>query len=96
MMLDPEAQACVNRLARHGYLFIVEDVCRRHQVTMAILLGRSRYAPVAAARRELYALLRLQSLSYPEIGDLLGRNHSTIIFGVQEYERAPSRFRIAS
>jgi chromosomal replication initiation ATPase DnaA len=47
------------------------------------VLGHSRAANVAAARQLLYWLLRQDGLSYPVIGALVGRHHTTVIHGVR-------------
>jgi chromosomal replication initiation ATPase DnaA len=47
------------------------------------VLGHSRNANVAAARQLLYWLLRQDGMSYPVIGALVGRHHTTVIHGVR-------------
>jgi chromosomal replication initiation ATPase DnaA len=52
-------------------------------VTPDAVLGHSRNANVAAARQLLYWLLRQDGLSYPKIGAIVGRHHTTVIHGVR-------------
>jgi chromosomal replication initiation ATPase DnaA len=58
-------------------------VCTAFNVHPDSVLGHSRNANVAAARQLLYWLLRQDGLSYPKIGALVGRHHTTVIHGVR-------------
>jgi chromosomal replication initiation ATPase DnaA len=52
-------------------------------VTPDSVLGHTRNANVAAARQLLYWLLRQDGHSYPKIGAIVGRHHTTVIHGVR-------------
>jgi chromosomal replication initiation ATPase DnaA len=82
-----DAQTVRHRLMQRGLFELAVEVAERHKVPVLMLLGRGRTKSEALARRELYAVLRQRALSYPEIGMLLGRDHSTVIVGVQQYQR---------
>ena len=55
-------------------------------VTFEMVLGRSRTFTVCRARDAVMTKLREQGLSYPEIGTLLGRDHTTVMAGVRRFE----------
>jgi chromosomal replication initiator protein len=65
---------------------VVEIVAEYYKLTAADLLGRSRTAPVAAARHVAMYLLREENgLSLPAIGEQLGgRDHTTVRHGVEK------------
>jgi chromosomal replication initiation ATPase DnaA len=58
-------------------------VAQAFNVDRGAVLGHSRAANVAAARQLLYWLLRQDGMSYPAIGALVGRHHTTIMHGVR-------------
>ncbi len=67
---------------------IVYDVAKEHGLTLAHVLGGGRHAALYAVRQEaMYRVVRDTSLSYPMIGKVFGRDHSTIIHGVENYCR---------
>ena len=71
---------------------IIEDVARRHNLTMADMLGKSQERRVARPRQEAMWMLRQTGRwSLPQIGRALGnRDHTTIRFGIIKYaERNP-------
>ena len=65
---------------------MIEIVADYYNLTAADLTGRSRTAPVAAARHIAMYLLREENgLSLPAIGDQLGgRDHTTVRHGVEK------------
>ncbi len=77
------ARRAAANLARMGLLVFVDQVERETGVPAALILGRRRNKSVWEARRRLYLALRLYGLSLHEIGDLLGRDHTTIIHGLR-------------
>ena len=66
---------------------ILRDICRRHDVTLAHLAGRSRRKDIIPARHEAYYRLKDEvGLSFPRIGAILGgRDHSTVIHGARKH-----------
>ncbi len=66
----------------------VRLVARHLGVDENELLGRGRSKEVAMARQILMYLLRnVCDLSLPQIGELLGRDHTTVIYGVEKVEK---------
>jgi chromosomal replication initiation ATPase DnaA len=62
---------------------ILDAVADRHGVTTKEILGRSRTAPVAAARHVVEAELFQSGMACAEIGRILGRDHTSVQHGVQ-------------
>ena len=74
-------------LRRHGALSAARAICGARGVRdVEELRGPSRYRLVALARHELMGWLRrnVPGLSYPDIGRLLDRDHTTVISGVRK------------
>jgi chromosomal replication initiation ATPase DnaA len=65
---------------------LIADVARRHGVTVAEVLSTDRRRILVWARQEAAYLLRGQDLSYPQIGELLHRDHTTVIHAVRSYD----------
>ena len=71
---------------------IANVVARKHGVMPSELLvhGRGKRALVRA-RQEYWAVLRSQGRSYPEIGRLANRHHTTVLYGIRQYEKVHGR-----
>lgn len=75
MILTPRSKAVI----------IILDVCERHKVLAADLKGPSRKLFIVHARWELaYRLRHELQWSFPKIGLLLNKDHSSIIHAVKE------------
>lgn len=57
------------------------------QVDRAALLGRSRVARIAEARQALAWALRQSDWTLEAIGELLDRDHTTIIYAIDRIDR---------
>lgn len=66
------------KLDAHGLLPLVEQIAKEHDVIVDVLLSRDKHLPIRPARRALYRALRAEKFSYPQIGEMLDRDHSTI------------------
>jgi chromosomal replication initiation ATPase DnaA len=65
----------------------LERIASEHGVTALEVLGRGRTKSVARARAHFAHVLRASTeLSYPEIGRLLGRDHTTAMHGDRAHE----------
>jgi len=70
--------------ANAHYLGIVLAVSDEFGVQLSDILGTRRYRTVAEARLLCYWLLRTRTrMSFPEIGQTMGRDHGTVINGVR-------------
>lgn len=75
--LTPERMARATLAASHAF-----------EVPIRAITSRLRQPPIARARLALYAALyRTCETSYPELGRLLDRDHTTVLYGVREAER---------
>lgn len=65
---------------------VVEQVAWRYGMKPALILGRSRQPNVVRARQEAAWELRKLNLSYPQIGAVLDRDHTTVMAAVRKVE----------
>lgn len=74
-------------LGRHGPVTfdeIAQAVSERYGLSVQQLLSRRRTKQVALPRQvAMYLCRRLLDASYPRIGDLFGRDHTTALHGVR-------------
>lgn len=71
----------------------LEDVCLRYEITLEpfvyptrSIISPSRYHALVLARHALCYELRLRTpLSYPEIGRLLERDHTTVMAAISKH-----------
>ena len=64
---------------------LVAAVAREHEVTPEQILGKGRSHHIVDARMECMYRMRVELLmSPPNIGDKLGRDHSTVLHGVRK------------
>lgn len=86
----PAPPDVIDALSAHGLLDLVDQICARRGVTRLELCGNRRTRSVAAARQELWWLIRRnpeRSYSYQEIARWFGRDHTTVLHGVGAHER---------
>lgn len=83
------------RLGPHEAIFVAAaDVC---YVTVARVLSSSRDLSVARARHVVAYLLRVDcGMSYPQIGTVLGRDHTTAMHAVRHVETTPELMTLAA
>lgn len=60
----------------------LESIAHLHGMTFQDTLRKERFRVFVAARRDCYAYLREQGWSFPEIGALYNRDHTTIMFAL--------------
>lgn len=68
---------------RHTVHQIIDAVSEQTGIPAKRILGPRRDAPTARARQIVMYEARLAGLSYPQIGDALGRDHSSVVHGVR-------------
>lgn len=77
-------QRIVAALSERGLSTMLEEVARSHHVTQGEVVGRTRRLTPTKARHELWRRLRDEhGFSYPEIGSLFDRDHTTIMAGIR-------------
>lgn len=68
---------------------ILRDVCAKHKIHPEAVTGNSRQAPLVKCRREVYWRLRTElGMSLSQIGNKLNKDHTSVLYGVKEYEKA--------
>ena len=66
---------------------IKSEICKRYNLEWSTIQGRSRTRKVVDARRLYCGILRsIFYLTYHEIGDILNKNHATIIHNMQQHD----------
>lgn len=82
-------ETILEALRERDLLGFLDAVCQPRGVTREEVCGRRRTRRIARARWELWLRLRSElRMSYGEIAELFGRNHSTVLVGVRALERA--------
>lgn len=90
MMLSPETvAACASVFVRHRntVLQIVDAVSEATGIPSRHILGPRRDAPTARARQIVMYEARQHGLSMKQIGDALGRDHTTVVHGIRCEEK---------
>lgn len=85
-----QAEAIIAALSVRGLLDLVDTVCTSRGVTRHELCGRARSHAVCVARQELWWLIRNhpeRRYSTPEIARLVGRDPSTVLYGIAAHQR---------
>jgi chromosomal replication initiator protein len=73
---------------RQERLRIVSDVAAEHRLPAEALLGRRRTRNIAQARWQAMAEIRARfGDSTNQIGRLFGRDHTTVVHGLQAYRQ---------
>jgi chromosomal replication initiation ATPase DnaA len=79
-------EAILDELASRGLLALATKHAFAHHVTLGEILGEGRYRPSVWARQALWCeLYSMGHFSYPSLGRLFSRAHTTILAGVQHH-----------
>jgi len=66
---------------------IIDEVCKSRRVFRGEVLSRKRYPKLVRARWEIMSRIRNETkLSTYQIGDCIGRDHATVLYGVRRWE----------
>src|SRR5689334_12850383 len=85
---QPKTAAAISRdLETRDLLEVARAIARKHHVTLDELLGRRRRGPEAAARHELWQRLYEELPSLPKLGEIFGRDHTTVMAAVHKHEQ---------
>lgn len=86
---DLVAEHTADRLRAAGLIGLAKDVAQRHHVDLYLLLGTTRLGYVCRARFAFWGLIRWTlGFSFPAIGRLVGRDHSTVMAGIRKRQAA--------
>lgn len=67
--------------SRMNVIVICKVVCDHYGVTLDDLFSTRRWQPLARARQDAMCLIRrLVGLSYPQIGRIFDRDHTTVLY----------------
>jgi len=69
----------LSALAQRGLLHDVVEAAQEHHCTVAEIGSKNRMAHVARARHAAMRKCRDKGLSYPAIGELFDRDHSSVM-----------------
>jgi chromosomal replication initiation ATPase DnaA len=72
---------------RRARAALIRRAAEEYGVRVALITSRDRAAQVHAARSVVAYVLRQRGMSYPRIGTLLDRDHSTVMSMVSRVER---------
>ena len=71
---------------RESVMRVIAEVADEHFVTPDSLLGRERFPEVVRARFHAWHRIRAEfGHSLPHIGQVFGRDHSTILHGIRRW-----------
>lgn len=74
------------RLREVGLLEPILAICQKHHVTFENAFGTRHLKSHVAARHEAWHHIRKKSeWSFPEIGDLFGVDHTTVVGAVKKF-----------
>jgi chromosomal replication initiator protein len=66
---------------------VTEEIAESHGVTLDMVLGPERSDHIVRAREHALAVVRWSTgLSFPAIGNIFDRDHSTVMSAVRRYE----------
>ena len=66
---------------------IKSEICRRYNLAWSVIEGKSRIRKVIDARRLYCGILRnIFRLTFQEIGDILNKNHATILHSITQHD----------
>ena len=66
---------------------MLTQFARISKVSMRKLLSDTKEAPYSLFRTEFMFLMRQEGVSYPQIGKLLGKDHTTVMYGVKRVKQ---------
>jgi chromosomal replication initiation ATPase DnaA len=89
-MTITSARAVLENLRRRDLLALVREISTRRGVLLDELCGRQRARSVSRARQEVWWRMRHHPERYYsllEIARLFGRDHGTVVAGIQAHDR---------
>jgi len=69
----------------------LEEIARKHRLTLTELRSPRRFKPHAEARRECYLYLQARDWSTTRIGKLFNRDHTTIVVALASEDRRKAK-----
>lgn len=81
-----EIRRIERELEARDLLARVEGICKSYNVLIGAVIGKKTSKRVVLARDAVFHRLHTIGFSYLEIGNMLGYEHSTVIYGVRRYK----------
>jgi chromosomal replication initiation ATPase DnaA len=88
--IDAEIKAEIERLSAMGGELVVARACALYGADPEDVLKGSRKTQNIRARQASAWLLRRNGLSYPQIGHILGVDHTTALYACRKIDGSPS------
>ena len=82
--MKSQGLSILERLTRRGLLGLLDEVCEELHVSRSDVLGPCRMRSITSARHHFWERLRDRGFSYPEIGHLVMRDHTTILAALRK------------
>lgn len=86
-MADPKPGTMKYAILR-GVGIVLVDICAEYNITPDELFGAWGIRSSWKAKQKAAYLLRQRGLSWPEVGKILGRSHTTVIKAAGRYEKS--------
>lgn len=84
---DPyKVRALIERMARRGLVEKLRSVCLAYNVTLEDVLSRQRYGRIVRARDACCVKLLAVPMSGPEVGVLMGMDHTSVFAARNRYK----------
>lgn len=80
------ADAAAIRIPGQRFRAVLTEVSEATGISISRILGRSRVRPVVEARQLVCHVLYRHGMSYPQIGRLINRDHTTVLHAVRAVE----------
>ena len=81
-----EVRLMIGKIARRGLEDILRSVCIAYNVTLEDVLSRRRYGRIVRARDACCVKLLAIPMSGPEVGLLMGMDHSSVFSSRDRYK----------
>jgi chromosomal replication initiation ATPase DnaA len=78
-------------LRREEYMDVIDQICAEYGVSVAEVLGNSRIHDYVYARQACFFALQKVGLSSTQIGRLMNRDHSTVLYGIRTHKERMNR-----
>lgn len=85
----------VYAMRRDEYMNVIEQICIEYGVALHEVMGDSRVHDYVYARQACFYALQKMGLSSTQIGRLMSRDHSTVLYGIRVHKERVNRvFRL--
>jgi chromosomal replication initiation ATPase DnaA len=76
----------IEELEQRDLLQGAQRIARSYRLSLAEMFSKSRTRPAPEARAAFYRELRELGWSYPRIGELVGKDHTSVLDAVRAHE----------